>query len=229
MISRSMTIRGVLAGAALAAGAFGIASPARAADDGYQNVFSSVLTAVGVLTTDKAPDIEYRERPPLVLPPKMELAKPVKGAAHPASWPKDPDVLKARKANETARAPEEDRFTNSAGGVLSKDELAQGRAQQEDAGLNTGMCGGFGHSDATCRVSPDELKREGDHYAAENPTAKAEITAGVEPDRLYLTQPPKGYLKATKTVKATREGPEIKVDDSNPKTELLYKAKPDEQ
>ena len=58
---------------------------------------------------------------------------------------------------------------------------------------------------------------------------KNEITAGVEPDRLYLTQPPKGYLKATKTVKATREAPEVKLDDANPKTELLYKAKPEDQ
>ena len=32
------------------------------------------------------------------------------------------------------------------------------------------------------------------------------IEAGKEPEREYLTQPPKGYLKATKNVKATFEG-----------------------
>ena len=227
-MSRPTTMRSLLA-AALAAAPLAMATPALATDDGYQNVFSSVLTALGVVKADKAPDIEYRERAPLVLPPKMDLAKPTRTASHPSSWPNDPDVLKARKASEAARAPEEDRFANSAGGVLSKDELAKGRAAQEHAPFDNGICGGFGHSDATCRISPDELKREGDHYAAENPAVKNEITAGIEPDRLYLTQPPKGYLKATRTVKATREGPEIKVDDSNPKTELLYKAKPEDQ
>lgn len=218
-----------MAGAVLAAGACGIAGPAFAYDDGYQNVFSSVLTAVGVLSPDKAPDIEYRERPPLVLPPKMELAKPARSVAHPASWPKDPDVLKARKANEAAHAPEDDRFANSSGGVLSREEMMKGRGETTESVMEPGQCGGFGRSDATCRVSPDELRAEGEHYAAENPTRKNEVTAGVEPDRLYLTQPPKGYLKSTKTVKATAEAPESRVDDANPKTELLYKPKAEDQ
>lgn len=228
MISRS-TIWVLLTGVALVAGTCGTVVPALAFDDGYQNVFSSVLTAVGVLSPEKSPEVEYRERPPLVLPPKMDLAKPAKPVTRPASWPKDPDVMKARKANEAARAPEENRFANSYGGVLSRDDLMKGRGETTESVMEPGQCGGFGRSDATCRVSPDELRAEGEHYAAQNPTAKNEVTAGVEPDRLYLTQPPKGYLKATKTVKATTEAPEVRVDDANPKTELLYKPKPEDQ
>ena len=62
-------------GAALAAGLLGLcllggsglggASSAQAADDGYANVFSSVLGSVGLIKDDPAPDIQYRERPPL--------------------------------------------------------------------------------------------------------------------------------------------------------------------
>ena len=220
-----MTVRGLAAGAVLSA----LSVPAFAADDGYQNVFSSVLTTMGVLKPDAQPEIEYRERAPLVLPPKMDLVKPNKPVVRPASWPKDPDVIKARKANEAARAPEEDRFANSVGGVLSRDEMAKGRAETGETGNSPGQCGGFGHSDSTCRVSPDELRAEFEHYQSENPTKSDEVTAGVEPDRLYLTQPPKGYMKATHTVKATHEAPQPKVDDANPKTELMYKPKADDE
>ncbi len=58
-------------------------SSAFAADDGYADVFSSVLTAVGLLSPDKTPDIDYRERAPLVLPPKMALAE----ARRSGRWP----------------------------------------------------------------------------------------------------------------------------------------------
>ncbi len=230
MANRSVTMQRLVFGAGMAVGLSAWAAPAMAYDDGYQNVFSSVLTAVGVIGANKTPDIDYRERPPLVLPPKMVLAKPVKNAAHPASWPQDPDVIKARKADEAARAPMEDGFANSRNGVLSKDELLRGRGATTEDVQAPHQCGGFGQSDAHCLVlSPDELKAQGDRYEAANPTSKNEVTAGAEPDRLYLTQPPKGYLKATKTIKATTEAPEPKIDESNPSAALVYRPKPDEQ
>ena len=39
--------------------------------------------------------------------------------------------------------------------------------------------------------------------------------AGKEPDREFLTQPPRGYLKPSKSVKATVEGPAEKLDESS--------------
>lgn len=213
---------------ALATGLCAVSAPAFAYDDGYQNVFSSVLTAVGVLKAEKSPEIEYRERPSLVLPPKMDLAKPAGTAARPTSWPKDPDVIKARKANENARAPEQDVFAKTDDKSLSMDERMKGRAEAGEDVRAPGMCGGFHRNDAACRVSPDVLRAQNEQYLAANPTAKNEVTAGVEPDRLYLTQPPKGYLKPTKTVKATVEAPVPKLDDSNVKNDLMYKQKPDE-
>ena len=79
------------------------AAPALAADDGQEGLFDSILGIVGV-GDKKAPEIDYRDRAPLVLPPKMALRQPLpSGAQRPAAWPNDPDV--ARRAREAAPQP----------------------------------------------------------------------------------------------------------------------------
>ena len=230
MAFRETVVRRAAIAGSLAFGLCAAAVPARAADDGYQNVFASVLTAVGVMSPSKSPDIEYRERPPLVVPPKSALAAPAEAKPLPAAWPKDPDVVKRRKADAAARVPGENHFSNQRDKALSKDELLQGRAESPEQNLGDKTCGSFGNSDRNCLVlNPDELKRQGEAYEAANPDRKNEVTAGVEPERDYLTQPPKGYMKATKTVKATTEAPEEKFDESNPKSPLYYRKKADDE
>ena len=66
----------------------------------------SLLGAIGIIPKEKPP-INYSERAPLVLPPKMELRAPAapRSAENQANWPKDPDVVAARKAAAEARAP----------------------------------------------------------------------------------------------------------------------------
>lgn len=204
----------------------GLASPAHAADDGYANVFSSVLGAVGLIKPDPGPEIEYRERPPLVLPAQATLPKPVpSGTKRIAAWPHDPDVERRRKDAEEARAPRNNPM-NDKEEVLSGAEMAKGRGQSEAVKPND--CGVNGNARGCLVISPDELKAEGDRFASMNPGSTDTVTAGKEPDRVYLTQPPKGYMKATRTVKATAEAPEPKVDDSNPRTFLMPQKKDDE-
>jgi hypothetical protein len=202
-----------------------------AADDGYDNVFSSVLTAVGVMKSDASPEIEYRERAPLVLPPKMELAKPVPpGAARTAAWPQDPDVLKRRKAGEEARAPSENLLGNRRE-TLSKEELLKGRtAETPESAVRASNCGVNGNNRSCLLLSPDQLQAEHEHYEAAggNSSSNKDLVAGVEPDRLYLTQPPKGYMKTTKTVKATAEAPVQRLDPGVPASALVYKQKTDD-
>jgi hypothetical protein len=192
-----------------------------------------VLTTVGLMKTDKSPEIDYRERAPLVLPPKLALVPPAKaGAARPASWPQDPDVISQRKASEAARAPSEDLFANSRDGVLSKEELLKGRVAGGGGEVVPGECQGFQNNNRACNLlTADELKAEGDRFNKANggEEKKDETVAGVEPERVYLTQPPTGYLKATKTVKATHEAPTEKVDESNPKAANYYKPPADQQ
>ena len=210
------------------------ALPAQAADDGYQDVFSSVVTAVGIMKSDPSPEIDYRERAPLVLPPRMDLPAPSVQAARPASWPSDPDVVRRRKAAADARAPSENLLGNR-NVLASKGELMNGRtdggesAPVPESAARAARCGNNGNGRGCLVMSPDALRAESDHYEQSNPdTKRSEVTAGAEPDRVYLTQPPKGYLKTTKTVKVTNEGPKIYHDTSNPNSNLVYKPKDDE-
>lgn len=204
-----------------------VAAPAFAADDGYENVFSSVLTAVGVLTPDAAPEIDYRERAPLVLPPKQTLVKPQEpGVARTAAWPSDADVIRRKKAADDAKAPVESTFNHTNDHVMSKDEQMKYRASQSGEDSDAYGCSISHKSMSHCRIDPDAMKAEDKRYKAMNAGhADDELTAGVEPERLYLTQPPKGYLKATKNVVATHEAPQPKRDDSSPLTTYIH---PDE-
>lgn len=222
---------GVLAhrrGIAAAAGLIGlcavVASPARAADDGYANVFSSVLGSVGLIRGDATPNIEYRERPPLVLPRDAALPKPVVGGVkHTAAWPQDPDVLKHRKEAEEARAPHTlNPSLSDKGMMLSSDELAKGRAAENEPVRPSG-CGNDGKQ--CMLVSPDQLRAESEAYRASNPEKSDTLVAGQEPERQYLTQPPKGYMKPVKAVKATAEAPQEKMDDSSPRYMQQMEAK----
>ena len=202
-------------------------SGARAADDGYANVFSSVLGSVGLIKGDAAPDIQYRERPPLVLPKDAALPKPVTEVKHTAAWPQDPDVLKKRKETAEAHAPHTlDPSLGDHGTLLSRDEQMKGRISvtgNDDQPVRPNTCGNDGQH--CMLLSPDELKRQGEAYRAENPDKDEKLVAGQEPAREYLTQPPKGYLKPVKAVKATTEAPEEKVDDSSPRYMQQQEAK----
>ena len=207
---------------------------ARAADDGYENVFTSVLKTVGVLTPDADPDIEYRERPALVLPPKMTLDKPAAEAARGASWPQDPDVLARRRAEAEAHTP----LANVLGNrnlLASRADMDRGRvASGADSGQSESVqrnqrCGNKGNQRNCLVVNPDELKAENDRYIASGQGEKKDLQPGDEPERLYLTQPPKGYLRVTKTVKATTEAPQQKLDEARPSTALVYHEKNDDE
>ena len=84
-----------------------VLGPAAAADDDEtsfdRKIIQNVLGKIGVTTP---PDIEYRERSPLVLPPKIELPPPqqdVTGSVR--NWPVDADVKRRRE--ETSRRRDE--------------------------------------------------------------------------------------------------------------------------
>ncbi len=68
-----------------------------------QRVWGSIVRGLG-LQDPNAPSIDYRERSPLVVPPSRDLPPPQARTAKPTpSWPNDPDVARARKANEAKR------------------------------------------------------------------------------------------------------------------------------
>jgi hypothetical protein len=95
---------GAVFGAAfvLASGLLGTA-PA-AADD---NMFSSVLGFFGGQNNDHKAEqaIDYRPRPPIVVPPSRDLPPPQQASAHGADWPTDPDAAARRRAEADSRRP----------------------------------------------------------------------------------------------------------------------------
>jgi hypothetical protein len=96
-----------LAGALGVAMAIGLAgSDARAEDDEDAafdtKILRHILSGLG-LRRDGA-GIDYRERPPLVLPPSRELPPPEQTQAKKETgWPDDPDVRQARAMKEARR------------------------------------------------------------------------------------------------------------------------------
>ena len=98
--------------------------------------------------------------------------------------------------------------------MMSKEEAMKGRGQGEPVRPNE--CGNDGNARGCLALNPDVLKAEGERFQASNPDKSDTVVAGKEPDRMFLTQPPKGYMKVTKAVKATTEAPEEKLDPSSP-------------
>ena len=116
--------------------AFGIgivmaAGPVRAADDEDEDdktfeekVIEGIMRGIGGTNMENR-GIEYRERSPLVVPPKLDLPAPgsVAAEAKAPNWPKDPDEQR-RKAAVAARK-KANKDPREASRVLMPSELAQ--------------------------------------------------------------------------------------------------------
>ncbi|NNM72527.1 hypothetical protein [Enterovirga aerilata] len=92
----------------------------------------NLLGTMGIISPEKDP-IRYRERAPLVLPPKMELRAPAGSESYASNnpqWPKDPDVVaRNRRAAEERRPVTESevRRMSENNPRLSIDEIRSGR------------------------------------------------------------------------------------------------------
>ena len=199
--------------ASAAAGLF-MAAPVHAInDDGRGSTLESLLDMVGMGETKEADAIQYRERSPLVVPPKLEMPSPQpRPSQKAAQWPQDQEVVRARKKQVESNARLNGKYVDSNGGEkLTPEEMRAMRtpgAAESSASAAPQPCKMDPFDKSSCTVA--------EYWGALSAKAdkKDELTlqAGVEPQREYLTQPPKGYLKATQNVKATFE-PDIKPDD----------------
>jgi hypothetical protein len=177
----------------------------------------NLLGNMGIISPERD-TIRYRERAPLVLPPKTELREPSAGslAATNPQWPKDPDVqAKNRRAAEERRpvTQSETRRMSDNNPRLSVDELRAGRNPSARAEVDPALHRGDNARDVLL-MSPDELR------------GKKKIDddvqlAGAEPERRSLTEPPAGMRKsATGGVIRAKADTGPKVDqqelDANP-------------
>lgn len=205
---------GLMAG--LLAGALIAASPARAADDGAGSVFD-VVKSLLLLNDEEPPVIEYRDRAPLVLPPKSAQGLPAPAARQRrADWPQDPDVQRRAAERADRRAPRTSE--NNLPPDVSMQELNARRGPGGDRSVPVDdQCRNF-HGGNCVWMHPDRLRSLGVKKEAEN-----SAPVGSEPDRNWLTQPPQGYRRVTQaagkgvaTPEARDDGPNIRGFFTNP-------------
>jgi hypothetical protein len=180
-----------------------VAAPSRAADDGQASLLSGIATTFG-LTQQDDPQIDYRERSRLVLPPKKTLPPPASATHDDAAWPTNVEAAreKKRKAMEDAGPSARDFSSQSYLLVKPGDDV-----KVTTSGLET--------SGPSCRI-PDPKTGEcpdPPHAGMNwNPLTwvglqkKPQSVLGPEPERENLVDPPKGY-------RAPAEGVGAKIDN----------------
>jgi hypothetical protein len=157
------------------------AATARAEDDDDGKSFDKKIrdNLMGALGIKGGPDIDYRERSPLVIPPRIDLPAPQANAtANAPNWPVDAD--QKRKREETGRRRDEVEESRP----LRPSELNVGTAQRSRTqGGNAAEFDGKNRQDTTGSIFSNMFggkKDEGVKFTQ-------------EPARSTLTEPPAGY------------------------------------
>lgn len=157
----------------------------------------------GVIGGRPGDDIEYRQRPPLVVPPNSTLPRPqAPASARNAAWPNDPDVAARRAEAQGARTPTfNPNWRNNP--LLSQEELRRGRTTR-DAGppVVAEELNNYNN-----QIQPIVIGKE--IAARRNRDAGEQLVYGQEPPRRLLSDPPVGYRQpaGTAPVGPGRGGP----------------------
>lgn len=182
-MTRSATILPACLG--LACG-LALSAPASAEEGMF---FKDMLGSVGIIPKSKEA-IAYRDRAPLVVPPKPELRTPgtrATAAANPA-WPNDPDVAARRRAAAAAAEPvtwsEKRRASENNNLRLTPAEIQAGRVAGHAAPVPGSHRGDSARD--VLYLSPDQLRAS---------SRAAEPDTGPEQGRRALTDPPSGMRK----------------------------------
>jgi hypothetical protein len=173
-----------------------VPSVALAADDDEEEESFEARFFKKMFGINDRDSINYRERPPLVVPPNLgQLPKPETGniAATSPAWPKDPEVVERKKRAAVKRnAPR--RSSEDDDRPLTPAELEMGR--KAGAGRVTNPTGPQdAEADGARRVAPSELGYKGGLLGGLfKDNSKPEVaTFASEPPRSDLTMPPPGY------------------------------------
>jgi len=154
-----------------------------------------LLRGLGLRNGQEA-GIEYKERPPLVVPPNRDLPVPTTAgslAATNPAWPADPDE-KRRSEERKARAERKAFDPDKAGDALMPDELAKGKTNKPATKNGQGP-------DHSPEMTPSELGYTGGlwsnflgfgkSFSKDKDVETAKFVR--EPPRNSLTDPPSGY------------------------------------
>jgi len=173
--------------------------PVRAADDEDEDdktfeekIIEGIMRGIGGTNMENR-GIEYRERSPLVVPPKLDLPPPASADAKDApNWPKDPDE-KRRKEAIAARKKASNKVTDywKNAQPLSPAELNAHRTAGPDKTVNDPAQPGSNTNHPT--MSPAELGYTGGLFKMFGGGKEEAKQFTAEPPRQSLTEPPPGY------------------------------------
>jgi hypothetical protein len=187
-----------LTAVALGVGLVMSAGVARAGDDDEdddmtfeEKLIDNLMSGIGAKSMEKK-GIEYRERSPLVVPPKLDLPPPAETQAKNApNWPKDPDEKRRKEA--IAARKKEAKATESwqAARPLTPTELNVGRTAAPERTSNDPIQPG---TNANPSLSPAQLGFTGGLWnMMKGGNSSEEKTFTSEPPRQSLVEPPPGY------------------------------------
>jgi hypothetical protein len=194
--STDVPVRALRIGAvALAVGFVMMTGAARAQEDDDDDksfedkIIEGIMAGIGGTNMDNR-GIDYRERSPLVVPPKLDLPPPQTAATEvkAPNWPKDPD--EARRKAYIARRKKENKDPVEAARVLSPSELNVGKTAVQSVPAGTVVQPGQGDLGQNAILSPSQLGYNGG-FSGLFGGSKAEVAPFKgEPTRESLTQPP---------------------------------------
>ena len=194
--SRALTRALRLAVVALGIGLVMTAGAARAQDDDEddktfeEKVIEGIMAGIGGTNMENR-GIEYRERSPLVVPPKLDLPPPVSvsGEVKDPNWPKDPDEAKRKAAIAARKKAKPDPIEASR--ILTPSELNAVRTAPPSRTNNDPVQPG--NSSNNPILSPSQLGYNGGFSGLFGGNKAETAPFKGEPTRESLTQPPAGY------------------------------------
>jgi len=220
---RSVTLAKIGRGA-LAASAAGVvwlglaAAPALAGDDGEAPIWVGVGSIFGPIVNfaggggHKTDPIVYEEHGKLVLPPTMELEPPAAASAVDPAWPRDPDVERRKREKAEEEKAKAHRFYGPGRQVNPPFGDVKGPVTvSATAGMGPGErrpCSAPGQScqAQTQTETPTSPSINWNPLTWVGLQKKPQTVLGAEPDRDWLTDPPKGYRQPA-------EGEDVRVDN----------------
>lgn len=181
---------------ALGIGLIMVCGAARAQDDEEEDdktfeekIIEGIMGGLGATNMENK-GIDYRERSPLVVPPKLDLPAPSATEVKAPNWPKDPDEARRKAAIEARKnAKKKDIVEDSR--PLTPAELNVGRTAARPRTNNDPVQPGVSNNPV---LSPAQLGFTGglsQIFGGNNKPETAEFKG--EPTRDSLTQPPPGY------------------------------------
>ncbi|MCK1390126.1 hypothetical protein [Bradyrhizobium sp. 1] len=162
-------------------------------DDGMtfeEKIIDNLMSGIGAKSMEK-PGIEYRERSPLVVPPKLDLPPPATQAKAAPNWPKDPEEKRRKEAIAARKKATKETENWQAARPLTPAEMKVGQTAAPERTSNDPIQPG---TNSNPSLSPAQLGFTGGLWGMMTGGRGSEETKfTTEPPRQSLVEPPPGY------------------------------------